>query len=35
MPGAEEVKTVPVDDETAAAIKDAAKEEQATTPSGV
>ena len=34
MTDAEEVKTVPVDDETAAAIKEAAKEAEATTPSG-
>ena len=34
MPDAEEVKTVPVDDETAEAIKEAAKEADATTPSG-
>jgi uncharacterized membrane protein len=34
MPEAQEVKTVPVDDETAEAIKEAAKEADATTPSG-
>jgi uncharacterized membrane protein len=34
MPGAEEVKTVPVDEETAGAIKEAAAEAGATTPSG-
>jgi uncharacterized membrane protein len=34
MPAAEEVKTVPVDDETAAAIKEAAVEADAQTPSG-
>jgi uncharacterized membrane protein len=35
MTDAEEVKTVPVDEETAAVIKEAAKEAEATTPSGV
>jgi uncharacterized membrane protein len=34
MPDAQEVETVPVDDETADAIKEAAKEQEATTPSG-
>jgi uncharacterized membrane protein len=34
MPEAQEVKTVPVDDETAEAIKEAAKDADATTPSG-
>jgi uncharacterized membrane protein len=35
MPEAEEVKTVPVDEETATVIKEAAQEAEATTPSGV
>jgi len=35
MTEAEEVKTVPVDEETAEVIKEAAKEAEATTPSGV
>ena len=34
MPDAEEVKTVPVDEETAGAIKEAAAEAETTTPSG-
>jgi hypothetical protein len=34
MPQAEEVKTVPVDEETAGAIKEAAAEAEAQTPSG-
>jgi hypothetical protein len=34
MPQAEEVKTVPVDEETAGAIKEAAAEEEAVAPSG-
>ena len=34
MPEAEEVKTVPVDEETAGAIKEAAAEAETTTPSG-
>jgi len=34
MPAAEEVKTVPVDDETAGAIKEAAAEAEAVAPSG-
>jgi len=34
MPEAEEVKAVPVDDETAAAIKEAASQAEAVAPSG-
>jgi hypothetical protein len=34
MPQAEEVKTVPVDEETAGPIKEAAAEAETTTPSG-
>ena len=34
MPAAEEVKTIPVDDETAGAIKEAAAEAETTAPSG-